>query len=189
MISEYKRILWQATSSLIIDLSSLASFFYPGMFFLPFLIRILFATQMPSCNVYLLDLTKTKENLFCQILAASGLYSDLVVEIVNVFMSHCQKIFKWQNFRQTNFCYSKKMGSYCVQTDPLQPLPVSSSFRHMTQKGPSFRLCTQMLPLGLCFIGQRVILLKVFNIVCLGFQSSQLFLNFLCFFVFLLTVY
>ena len=36
---------------------------------------------MPSCNVYLLDLTKTKENLFWQILAASVLYSDLVVEI------------------------------------------------------------------------------------------------------------
>ena len=91
-------------------------------------------------NVYLLDLTKTKDNLFCQLLAASGLYSDLVLEIV--FKRHCQKIFKWQNFLQINFCYNKKMGSYCVQTDPLQLLPVSSSFRHMTQKGPSFRLCT-----------------------------------------------
>ena len=68
MISEYKRILWQATSSLIIDLSSLASFFT-----LAFLIGILFATQMPSCNVYRLDLTKTKDSLFFQILAANGL--------------------------------------------------------------------------------------------------------------------
>ena len=33
MISEYKRILWQATSSLIIDLSSLAAFFTLASFF------------------------------------------------------------------------------------------------------------------------------------------------------------
>ena len=33
MISEYKRILWQATSSLIIDLSSLAYFFTLAFFF------------------------------------------------------------------------------------------------------------------------------------------------------------
>ena len=36
MISEYKRILWQATSSLIIDLSSLASFFTLASFFCHF---------------------------------------------------------------------------------------------------------------------------------------------------------
>ena len=66
MISEYKRILWQATSSLIIDLSS---FLYSGISD-----RNSVCYQMPSCNVYyLLDLTKTKDNLFFQILAASDL--------------------------------------------------------------------------------------------------------------------
>ena len=142
--------------------------------------------MMPSCNVYLLDLTKTKENLFCQILAASGLYSDLILEIV--FKRHCQKMFKWQNFCQINFCYSKKMGSYCVQTDPLQPLPVSSSFRHMTQKGPSFRLCTQMLPLGLCFIGFQSFQLfhNVDNFFCLFIVSL---LNWICTFSFWVLLY